>query len=734
MSKTSIPEKIENLINRTEEKINGKITQALLALSILIPLIHLSLITSQLSMPWWSDPGEWLMYTHAIEAALQTLITPHDPTIEQKLYPMWNIGPWQYPPLLFIIIMLIKKILGPIQTLKTIGIILYSLQPLPIYLIAKKITRYNIAALTAAYASIMPIYSEMYGWGGYPNLLGFIMLALVYYTILLNIDQPTKKNYITLIILSTLLPLTHHLTYGIYLGTTTLWMLLLLLHKNRTKIKPIAISLIISIITFTIYRLTLAYPLQFITYNEAAYYELRFDPLSTIPWVFKSPIPIILTILIIIILFIGTYKSLKYEHITLLTSWTLFPIMATQGYLLGIAIDYNRIFYFTLQPIPLIIAAPLSYIKQTNNNNTKMLRKITKTQKTILSIILIILSITTSINTFILGLQTINNVASWIPTQDPYGNQAKLAALNWIKQNTPSNATFIADELIGKWISGYAERRVYMYAEPRFLYLQGQIDRYYIASSILKATYELRNSYLRIQDQNPYNHAFSPIINIWSQGEYKEALIFNDTALTIKTDQTILASNNLTTNTTLKNQAQQAIIQTTYNNTEIIIEKSIILTNTPTLNIIYRIHKIKPITLYNITLNIDISPQRTVKLIEITKDYVKIHTDIGTITLITNAQKIVNTPDNHKLILTYNLQQNNTITINITKENPTRNNDINTIITLDTLQLIKQQNITYIVIPRILSTTIQTFPEYQHLLTKFKIAYMNNEVIILKTN
>ncbi|MGC9069326.1 MAG: hypothetical protein ACP5IZ_10210, partial [Thermoprotei archaeon] len=545
----TIDEKIEKTWNLINQKISGKIELVLLLLSILIPITYVTIIFSQLSMPWWSDPGEWLMYTNAIRSTIEKALGINNPTIQQGLYPMWNIGSWQYPPLPFIIIILLETFLDPITTLKILEITFFSLQPLPLYLIAKKITKKPIPAIITAYTSIMPIYAEMLGWGGYPNLLGLIILALTYYVIIKTIEKPTTKNNITLITLSTILPLTHHLTYGIYLGTTTLWLLLLIPYKNKitlkTITKPIITSLITSLTIFIIYRFTLAYPSQFLTYNEAAYYGLRFDPLNTIPWVFKSPIPIISIIITAILLSIGIHKLTPPQYLTLIISWILFPIIATQGYLIGIAIDYNRIFFFTLQPIPLLLATALTTLN-IPNHPSKILKKLTK-YKTIEATIIITLTLTASINTFTLGLQTINNLNSWIPTQDPYGDQEKLAALNWIKTNTPSNATFVADELIGKWIEGYTQRRVYRYTDPRFFFIEGQLERYYIASAILKSTYDIRNGYLRIQDQNPYNQSFTPIINIWKQGEYQETLIINDQKLTIITDKTLTTKNFTTT-------------------------------------------------------------------------------------------------------------------------------------------------------------------------------------------
>jgi hypothetical protein len=147
----------------------------------------------------------------------------------------------------------------------------------------------------------------------------------------------------------------------------------------------------------------------------------------------------------------------------------------------------------------------------------------------------------------------------------------------------------------------------------------------------------------------------------------------------------------------------------------------------PTLTINYIIKT--NLQIKNTTLIIEISPQRQVNLIEIAQD-TKIYTDIDTIIITTNAETVTNTPDNRQIRLT--CTQNNII-INIKRQNPQKDATQNDLSILDTRQIIKQNNITYIVIPRIPTITIQTWPEYQHLIKQFKIAYMNNKVIILDT-
>ena len=723
-----------NKINSVSHK---RLTYFLLLLSVLIPLIYVWLYLGDRATPWWSDTGEWLKYANAIQADLATRLGIHNQNNSAMLYPMWDQGVWQYPPLFFLLLIPFKISLGPILALKLLGSILYSLQPIPMYFLAKKITRNELAGIAAAFASLTPLYSEMLGWGGYPNLLGLILLGFAFHTILNTKDKWSKRNISLLAILSILIPLEHHLTFGIYIGVTLMWILLLLIKRTnlKTSLKPITFSLVLSTTTFILYRLILAYPSQYILFNEAAYYSLRLDLLVTIPWLFKSAIPVTFTLLTLLLIFTRARKNVDYLHSSMLLSWTLFPLIATFGFLLNIAIDYNRIAFFMIQPVAVIITLPLMAINP--NKNTKsssndtfsgiseILKKaFSKDSRTLSKVFVVTIVFLTAISIAVTGLETVSNVASWVPTKDPYGDQEKLAALNWITQNTRSGSIFVADELMGRWIEGYTMRRVFMYMEPKFMYIEGQLDRYYIATSILEANYEIRNGYVRVQDQNPYSPSFCPIVSIWAEGEYKEVLAVNDTGLT---DKNIVSDD---VASTLKVKGDTATIQTSYNNDKIAINKTIEVNTGSKLTIKYFL---EDSNLKDATVDIEMSQKRDVNLIEITAGQVKINTDIGNILIHTNTATILNSQDDHKLMLPYDLTQNGTIAIEIEAEKPAKNS-LNALVATSAGQVINVNKISYIVIPRTPGSQIETRPEYQYLLKAYKTAYTNNKVIILETN
>ncbi|MDW8045476.1 MAG: hypothetical protein RMJ31_06885 [Nitrososphaerota archaeon] len=742
----------------------------MLIISCLIPFLLTCVYFSNRVLPWWSDAGEWLKYANALEADLSIKLglTSYD-KVSWKLIPMWDQNVWQYPPLSLILIALLNKLFHPMLSLKILGVLSLSLQPIPAFLLARKIAKSNFAGLLSAYSSsMMPLYVEMLGWGGYPNLIGFLIIGFTFYTILCAFESLSKKNITMVIILSILITLTHHLTLGIYIGTLILWALLMILFGRDDKQfrwRVIFIALGVTIISSLTYLYTLAWPPQYTIYNEAALYGLRFEIIEGIPWIYKGIIPIIALSIIILAMFFGIRGVIEKRYLTLLFSWSAFPCIATLGFLAGIGLDYNRIFFFAIQPVTVLSATPIALI----HSHRIELTPLFKVLKRLLDLAipfrvnyrrlgvytLIMLSIIGSLNTLAIGVKVIDDVNSWRSSMDLYGDNEKMAALEWIIHNTSPNDTFVAEELIARWIEGFSARRVYLYTEPRFLFIKGQLERYYIASSILNSNYEIRNGHVRILDQSPYNPVLSPQIYFWSKGMYHRSLFFNDNMLIIRgslnskpINITSFTRVNITTSTLIKFD-DHVVIQTIYENALVRLMKNISVNkDMPQATINYSIEPLNSsLTLHNATFVAFIPHERRVKLIEAGIGWAKIDSDIGTIILNVENAEITADP---KTIVGRG--------INITLSNIGRSaNEYKRCIVGEvkilfntsgtsryTSQLVAHKKeeffnvsgVTYIVLPRFSSKGIKTLDEYQGLLLdpSLKIAYLNDKVIILKAS
>lgn len=694
--------------------------------AVLVPLAYVWCFLSARITPWWSDPGEWLKYANAIEAFLARHLGISSPQHEAMLLTMWDQGVFQYPPLFFLILLPLKFLLGPLQALKILGSILFALQPVPIYFLAKKITGSRFSGLLAAYAtSLLPINVEMLGWGGYPNLFGLLLLSTnIFFTVSVMVE-PKPRNIYAMLLTSALIPLLHHLTSGVFLGILLLWILFLMAMRETEKVKYVFYNFIAGLSALALYRVLLANPSQFVLFNEAAYYGLRVNFLEAILWAFKAPAVFVMTLVIASYIILRGRYVLKREHRALLLAWIIFPIIATQFYILGIAIDFNRVFFFMLQPIPLLIALPASLIKNVSWVNWGSLHsqlRWSSLRKLLPTVFMVFLSVITSLSVFLMGAMTVANVAGWYSSQDPYGDYEKVAALEWIKHNTPPASIFIADEYIGRWIEGYASRRACLYMEPRFLFIEGQLERYYVASSILLGDKEIRNYYLRVLDQAPYNMSYTPIICFWSKGEYKETFYVNEGLLLKRLENMSLGKLTVKSRIYVETgRIETQYINASHNDDSLLMWKTISV-NEHKVNIIYE-SQIK-----NFTVHVHVSPKRTISLIEVYDKRAVIHTDLGKAFIETNAKKVECDEMRIKLY-----SEGGDLRIQVFMESPERNQLDKTLI-FESSKLVRENGITHIALPRVSLSKLESLPEYRHLLDKFRVVYVNNKVIILEVS
>jgi hypothetical protein len=354
----------------------------------------------------------------------------------------------------------------------------------------------------------------------------------------------------------------------------------------------------------------------------------------------------------------------------------------------------------------------------------------------------------------VIGFTTIRNVNNFYNSLDFYGDREKLAALNWIAKNTHPNDTFVAEGLIARWVEGYCMRKTFIYAPPKYFFIAGELDRYYIASSILESNYEVRNCYVRVLDQTPYNTGLSPQIWIWFKGEYHEYLSFNDFALVTKlslNDKQMVVGNltvyDLKTSG-ITSSGNEAMINIMYENLLVRIEKSIFIAkDDPKVIIAYTFFPVNSsITLHNATITAFLSNRRRIDLVESGLGWARVESDIGSmIVSAQNASIIVYTRDfpqqrvyNVKSIdMTFPSNSDGSIEASI--EVSMDFSECNYSCNLEAHsrdELIREYGITYIILPRVALKGVMSFSEYQHLLNdkKLRTAYLNDKVIILKTS
>jgi len=471
--------------------------------------------------PWWTDGGNWLKHANAI---LGVFLRD-----QGRLEPMWQEAPFQYPPLFFAMLATTMYLLGdPILSIKSAALICLFIFPLAMFDLSKKVFRNHFAGVVAAWLSAFyPLFLEFVGWGGYPNILGFASLAAAFHCILRYVEERSLEHGGVASVSIVIVVLTHHLTSLVLLGTLMLWTVFSVGYRGSER-REVAVLLLTALSTSIAYRLLFAWPFDFVFYNEAAYYRLR--AWVDLSWVFKSPVLSVVFSIALLVSIPSLVDRMRAEGIKsrFLGAWLLTPLIGTQGYMLRITLDYNRIFFFFFQPLMIMVSACASSIntKEIANPSWRNAQsplafvKSLKAKQFVQMISLSIAVLLVASNT-VQGLDTVRNINHWYDSQDFYGDDesGKYGAVDWLRNHSRIEDVVIAEEPIGRWIEGVSQRKVLLYTPPQFLFMKGELEREYAARALLTSQYGIRSDDVWIFEQAPYGY-LSPIVAFYRQGDY----------------------------------------------------------------------------------------------------------------------------------------------------------------------------------------------------------------------
>lgn len=727
-----------------ESKTRSEILLKLLSIClVLAPSILITLVVwgywADRNFPWWTDGGNWLKHTNAILG---------------KTNPMWDEGTYQYPPLFFMLLGVLIELTGdPLFSIKLLGLACLFIFPPAMFLLSKEAFRSSITGIVVAWlTAFYPLFLEFVGWGGYPNILGFALLSLTFNYTMKFVEGKSLRSGVIASIFILAVILTHHLTSLILVGTLALWTIFSFGFSGFES-RKIAVLLIVTFSAFLIYRTVLAWPPDFVFFNEAAYYRLRasIDPY----YVFKSPIFLILFLIAfvagipILISKAGDFRS------RFLAAWILTPLIGTQGYLLRIALDYNRIFFFLYQPLLLLVSASASCI----NSKLIDLSKYSQTPEAFLKsfepehavqlVSLVVVLLLVSSNT-LYGLTTISNINYWYNGIDLYGDEDKFGAVSWLKNNTDDGDVIVAEEPIGRWIEGVSERRVLLHTPPMFLFMRGEWEREYAARALLISQYGIRSKDVWIFEQASHGY-MSPMIAFRYLGDYVNTVFHS-----AKDSYVLLIEDSKTETVNFIKAATK--VEWLSRSTK---EPSLLVRREAAPVEISEKLSLKPnqtITLdFNITKPNDATIMKTVLAFNFTRDLWILSNPRSPAPLIltvqTNIGEIIFSSDNNYTVVYENLPVSRRLNFFFNeasfklevrlKEVGNSSCDVETY-TRD--EVAKDYSVRYLVLPKLpleghssTVTWVNTRPEYSHLLNSsllksqvLTIAFQNERVIVLK--
>jgi hypothetical protein len=409
-----------------------------------------------------------------------------------------------------------------------------SLIVLAAYLITRAAWTESGALIVAFLVAVSRFDMEMLLWGGYPNVITLLLIPLTLYLFLQKDRFSTMPFLVSTSILVGSIFLTHSLSAVIFVGIAFSAALLILvapktLGTSRKHVLYWVLPTFGGLILVSPF-LASAIP-AYLSANSA--FTGTADIKSALLSTKIVPVEIIVPLFAILVLFFFLSKEYRGRYFSLSAAvffiWLLVPLVLTQGYLFGLFVDYNRFLYFLLFPVLVLIGLFVdhgsmvaarfvekyrfltSQIPKTKKTMNKYAAQISRrlTRKTIYSslVLCLLLILVLAVPLFVTPMDA-NSVQIFYQVMDNPSYQA----IQWAKQNTPSNSVFVSDALYGWWFSGFAERPTVSAVDPQYLTVARELYPAKNASLLLDTDYMIDNGYVQVREDGGYIERHNPEI------------------------------------------------------------------------------------------------------------------------------------------------------------------------------------------------------------------------------
>jgi hypothetical protein len=398
------------------------------------------------------------------------------------------------------------------------------------FLITKRVWSNSAAFIVALLISVSRFDIEMLMWAGYPNVITLLLIPVTFY-LYLEKDRFTKVPFLvsTSILISSLF-LTHSLSAVMFVGIAVVTMLVTLAFPNSVGVaRKTALYWILPIILGAVLVspfLVSALPTYLAQYGS--------DEITTAIIASRIlPLEVVLPLFLITLAFFAYAKKFYNKTLALpallFAMWVFLPLILTQGYLVGLPVDYNRFLYFLVLPVLVFIAVSFDYLggilaesldsmraqgklrlkkisvpKRLQKFQKRILDASSKTSKsltkkriyTILVLVFLLVSIEALPIFTSVQLEGGFNLKNYYQTMDNHGWNA----LQWIKTNTPSNSVLVSDALYGWWLGGFSQRQTLSAVSPEYLTVKREVDNASFARNLMDTDYIIDNGLIQIRE------------------------------------------------------------------------------------------------------------------------------------------------------------------------------------------------------------------------------------------
>jgi hypothetical protein len=429
-------------------------------------------------------------------------------------------------PLFFVLLDPFLMFLDALTALKVVASLVFSVAAIPFFLLAKKLSNSYLAALITSWTFLFfEGYSEMIGWGGNPNFLGFSFLLLTLFFLVNSLEKPSKKNILLTGFSLSLVVGAHFLVTAFALLFLFVFAVLTLA-LNRKDFSR-SIKILLSVIGVSAV-LSLSYSLVYVTffrYSSSDLIDLNLlkainAAIAGLEWMFRDQYLIVIAMTALGILALLTRARENMKGSLILCSLFILPFI-----LALLTEDPDRWFYFL--PIPVMLSFALFL--------GDMFAAVRHSRKVILLLASCFLLVIVVGGTIL----SVNRLEGAIDYYQSIGND-EIQALNWVKENTLSNATFATsgpNRIIGGdwapgnyyswWIEGLSKRKSLQTGFTTWYTYEDERLETAMTNRIFAGNYVFEFNDLRVSDNFPADSG-NPQIAVLSNGQYQNVLFLND--------------------------------------------------------------------------------------------------------------------------------------------------------------------------------------------------------------
>lgn len=402
------------------------------------------------------------------------------------------------------------------------------------FLITKRVWSEPAAYIVAFLAAISRFDIEMLMWGGYPNVITLLLIPVVFY-LYLNRNRFSKAPFIaTTSILAGSIFLTHSLSAAMYVAITVLVALFVVVKPKLfgTTQKTMLywlLPIVLGAIIFSPFLMQ-AVP-AFLSNNstladDLATKAIKMATLSTRVLPLELVLPLFGALAGFLIFSKRYFGRFVVLPTFLLVAWLFLPLILTQSYLVGFAIDFNRFLYFLILPLIIFIGILIEHgsgffaqkIVAYRDSHMKVYdtKKLSRffyslKQKNVYAAF-IVFFLLFSFLALPIFMGPIYEGGLTIQSYYQTMNQDGWRAIEWSKAHTPADSVFVSDALYGWWFSGFAQRRTYSAVDPQYLSINEEYEKTLFARTLLDTDYLIDNGLVQVRDDGGYIARHNPQI------------------------------------------------------------------------------------------------------------------------------------------------------------------------------------------------------------------------------